>query len=445
MAGGSAVPAVSLRPLGILVALTALLAVPVSAVAPGPAALALGGAPPTSLAAPSFGAVVQLPSSTGFGEPSIAVGPEGNVYVAAPGGTTTVWRSNDGGTSFGRVAGSLGASGDSDIAVDADGTVYASDLFNNVPVSVSNNHADSFQFKTNTANGGANDRQWVGAHGHGNVWSQWRDGSTLRVAISHDGGHNYTRVVAATGVVYQGNMLVTSDEDLYIPYTDNGAGNLHLAASHDAGQNWTTTDAAQVPGNPMIFPAVAVDAAGTVYIAWAELDAGGGLPNVAAIKLVVSHDGGASWGSPIKLSDDNNYNMFPWIVADAAGHVAVTWLEGQYPAGVPVVLDPNYAAGVSWYVKVAVSTNADSATPTFSSARATGVMHTGPICYNGTACSPAPNPLYGNRALLDFYEMTEMPDGNVIVTFAGDTGTLGLNGQTALFVVKQLGGPNLKA
>jgi hypothetical protein len=416
-------------------------------------------APEASAAAVTamFGAPVTLPGSSQTGEPSIATGPNGELYVVAPTNSTNVWRSLDGGASFQQVAWSLGSSGDSDVAVDANGILYVSDLFDNVPVSVSSDQGDSFQSVVPTAAGGSIDRQWLAARGNGLVWSAWRDGSTERVAVSTDGGQTYTRKVAATGVGWQGNLLATSDTDLWIPYTSGST--VKLAKSTDGGLTWSSTNVKTNAQGFYIFPAVAVDTAKNVYVAWSD-----GFD----ILLAISRNGGASFAAPIPVSTGNHYAVFPWLLADAPGHVAVTWYEGDPLQGdvtTPLAFtDPELDGTAEWFVKFAISADADTLAPSFAQTRATEAIHNGSICASGTLCvfqlGLAPSQVPMNRALLDFFEMSELPDGRVAIAYTADAffkrllvggNTVNLPApspesiSTHVRVVVQTGGTNLKS
>src|SRR5207244_85918 len=89
---------------------------------------------------------VDLPGSTRFGEPSIAIAPDGTVWVTAPRGVQSsvtsgqaspVWRSDDRGQSFAGpiTTANLGSletgvgGGDADVKTDASGNVYQLDLW----------------------------------------------------------------------------------------------------------------------------------------------------------------------------------------------------------------------------------------------------------------------------------------------------------------------------
>lgn len=416
-----------MRPLPILLALTLLL----------PALLALQAGATTT--GPTFRHPTTLPVSSGYGEPSVAVAPDGAVYVTAPGASSALWRSDDGGLTFQRVADSLGSSGDSDVAIGADGTIYVSDLFPNVPVSVSLDRGESFAYEAQTASGGSIDRQWTAAWGTGHVFSAWRDGSTERVAVSHDHGVSYTRHVAATGVGFQGNIVATSANDLWIPYTTGGQ--VRLAASHDGGVTWTNTLVGRLIGGSYLFPAVALDAAGIVYVAWAE--GGDSYVDASAIKVASSRDGGATFSTPRIVSTTNAFHIMPWLVAGDEGRVAVAWYEGVAPANARV--DPNVAALTTWNVRVAMSLDADQPDATWMQSVAFPAFHTGSICTFGILCFPVDNPVALNRALLDFFETAMLADGRLVIATAADVALVNPTSAVQLKVVVQNGGPDLKA
>lgn len=404
--------------------------------------------------APTFGASVALPNSWYYGEPSITTAPDGTLYVAAPCSHTCVWRSVDHGASWKRVADTLGSSGDSDIVVDAAGTVYASDLFTKVPVSVSTDKAASWSFVAPSMAASSVDRQWLAVWGTGNVWSSVNEGGSVHVSASHDGARTWSEVTAFTDADFPppGQMVATSALDLYIGYPATN-GYLRVAASHDGGVSWSSHNvapyaAAPPLGDTVLFPTVAGDANGTLYVVWAD----SGAPTSASqpaygtrVRIATSHDHGDSWSAPRTLSPPSDYAIDPWVVADAAGHVAVAWYEGVPPAVVQVM--PGAADLTQWHVEVAYAQDADQPTPHWSTLAATGVTHTGPICETGTGCSPEANPIAQNRILLDFFEMTEQSDGGIAIAYAGDQPSV--QGQltgvyTQLYVVTQDGGPNLK-
>jgi hypothetical protein len=93
------------------------------------------------------------------------------------------------------------------------------------------------------------------------------------------------------------------------------------------------------------FPAAAVGAEGTVYVAWTDFSDGscsrssklGPIPPCmnADVRLSVSRDRGATWTAPIKVNDDSSATdqFFPWIAAHPGGLVSLSWVDRR--------LDPN--------------------------------------------------------------------------------------------------------
>src|SRR5260221_13619172 len=90
-------------------------------------AVAVGVAPAS--AAPVRLSGVKVAPKDGGGEPSIASGPEGNIYVSYPAGSgMDFYRSFDGGHSWSAGAIAQSASGDTSLNVDSSGAVYQGNL-----------------------------------------------------------------------------------------------------------------------------------------------------------------------------------------------------------------------------------------------------------------------------------------------------------------------------
>ena len=193
-----------------------------------------------------------------------------------------------------------------------------------------------------------------------------------------------------------------------------------------------------------IFPVIGIDKAGTVYTAWSDD------PNMTATTtmsptirpanhIFMSHSTtttpGDSWTKPVQVDKGPSHsNMFPWLVAGAAGALDVVWYSAQLngnsgdpcPTGVASTEPTDDANGVNnnchnvWTMQFAQSLNAnlnpDLATPTFTQSPASDVIHRGSLCDQGLNCS-----LFGgDRTLLDYFQVDLDPAGAANIAYASD-------------------------
>jgi len=175
----------------------------------------------------------------------------------------------------------------------------------------------------------------------GNVYLSWvrdppRSASRILFTRSLDGAATFTEPVeleghgAVTGPV----PVVGPDGEVYVAWRK--ADEIHLAASLDGGATFgpvrravtgivplpDTLPGAEFRVSP--FPSLAVDrsarARGTLYLTWAD----GEGPDVW---LARSSDGGSTWSTPLRVSDDTNhaYQFFPSVVVGPGGVVSVVF------------------------------------------------------------------------------------------------------------------------
>jgi hypothetical protein len=152
-----------------------------------------------------------------------------------------------------------------------------------------------------------------------------------------------------------------------------------------------------------LFPGLAVDNFGYVYATWSDN---------TDVYYSFSTNHGTRWSPAIKVTRNTSQagksNVFPWIAADANGHVAVAWY-GADQAGnsntVPV-------ATTHWNVFVAESANGHALSPTFTFSQATDHSnHTGQISTGGLLGS-------SDRSLADFFQIGIDPSHLVNIAYA---------------------------
>lgn len=386
---------------------------------------------------PSFLAPVTLGTMTAA-EPSVAVAPDGTVYVATP---LAFWRSTDGGKTYealgkescprglpacGPLATKnpgLTGGGDGSIAVTPSGRVHWLGLGGGVPYQHSDDQGESWSEAFDVADKHSSDREWVTVNRTGSVFVQWRDfgksdadKATIMMRASDDDGGTFRDAVVVGEDGHQGPIAHDpSSAWLFLPHVLGETGDrLVVARSMDGGATWEDVDAAKLVDDTFQFPIAAVDQAGTLYVVYANGNFGetknylvDRLPNVPTIQMIVSKDHGATWSEPKQVSATGRPAVFPWLVAGAPGRVAVAYYQAQQP--LPLVA-PNV-----WTPNVAMSTTADADEPQWAVGVASkGPSHVGQICVVGSACGPQ------DRSLLDFFEIRALPDGTPVLAFVQD-------------------------
>jgi len=116
-------------------------------------------------------------------------------------------------------------------------------------------------------------------------------------------------------------------------------------------------------------------------------------------------------------------NVFPWVAADANGHVMVTWLGSSLPGNSNSVaaMQPSCAGGTTdcwakWNVYMAESVNGHDAVPSFAQHVASDhIIHSGTVCTSGTGCSGG-----DSRSLADFFQVALDPQHRANIAYADD-------------------------
>src|SRR5437016_3789594 len=215
------------------------------------------------------------------------------------------------------------------------------------------------------------DRQWIDGFGGQNVYLNYHDAGTFNIEVqrSNDGGQNYKDgfgeaidpqtfptaggVPATNSANVAGQIKVDrssscpSNGNLYQVFvapdsvTENLTGgalrSVYVGVSTDVKMGlpvFTFTDhkiftgpaGAQNQGAVNLFPALAVDNFGFVYAVWSDN---------SKILFSASSDQGTTWTTPPTQVNSStpidNANVFPWIAADANGHVGIVWFGDDRP------------------------------------------------------------------------------------------------------------------
>ncbi len=326
------------------------------------------------------------------------------------------------------------------------------------------------------------DRQWNAADtGLGRVYMTVHDvaSDNIQTMVSTDGGYVYTQNTPAISVLpnscgtepciaaafqdnHFGNIVVNpKTHKLYTVYVSPANAAENAAAQSGSPNEHVVWVAVGDPCNPgpctsglppgpitwtdypvyngptgkdlaHIFPSIAIDAAGSVYVTWSDTQ------KISLIRSITP-DTGANWTVPVDVKGSPNLHsaMFPWIVGGKKGVVDMVW----YGAFLPTPSHPGSSAsnhacdsgteptddsqGVNnnchnqWDVDFAQLKYGKSATatPSFKTSDAGyKATHYGSICDQGLNC----NILGGDRTLADFFQIALDPQGAANIAYAAD-------------------------
>lgn len=366
-------------------------------------------------------------------EPRVRADALGNIYAAGiqgvPAGTDT-WKSMDGGKTWsylGEPDGAQAASalargaglggGDEDLAVGDSGLVYVNSLWiGSATQSTSPNGGATWLVNPFSSDVPIIDRQWLASQGNSVLYLTYKQlgallsgTETMFVAKSFDGGVTWPQIVPVTmpqtGVQPgdQGNAEVDPNNgNFYTVFFGQDGHTLYIARSTDGGSTFIVKQVyAAAAGTSLVnvFPSLAIDRASNLYIVYSDSH---------NVFLTSSKDQGASWSVPVRVSNGTATKsaIGPWITAGDSGRVDITWWGTTDLS--------NNDAAAQWHVFFAQSLNALASIPTFAQSTATGVMHQGAICTNGTGCAS------GTRNLAEYFAPGLYLDGSEMIVYSDD-------------------------
>lgn len=172
-----------------------------------------------------------------------------------------------------------------------------------------------------------------------------------------------------------------------------------------------------------VFPSIAVDNGGGLHLVF----------NDGRVSyLTSSPDGGTTWTTPIRLNNsaDSKTSLEPWVVAGDYGKVDVFFYGTS---------DPNFmSTSAQWKVFMAQTLNAFANVPLVTQSAATGIMHDGPICVDGTGCAS------GTRNLLEYFFPDVYTDGGAMAVYPDDLHVDPSTTVTRAWFLRQTGGSVVK-
>src|SRR5260370_18903209 len=370
-------------------------------------------------------------------EPAIRANPAGNFYASSEhglGGGTDAWRSSDGGHHYvtlvspnaGSQANNTGfapGGGDTDLATApvknsaGNYNVYVSSLnLANVDVSTSTDNGTTWTLNPTSATIHVDDREWIAADGASKVCISYHDIGTgnINVNCSMDAGATFTQLgeaidsnhsfaLNAVGGNMIGNLMIDpNNHNIYQTFS-----------SVDNGDTTACTVPNTGPCSPhVVYMAVSTDC-GKTFTDYTLYDN----PN---IYYSYAKNNGRTWSAPVQVNSGSSATaIFPWSVANNAGHIDIVWYGTSFYDGVNP--PDNYPMTASWFVYFAQNLNANSSGSAFIQVTATPIVHFGGVCESGVTCS-------GNRDLFDDFGVAASPlTGLASIVYSDDQYTNDVN------------------
>lgn len=389
---------------------------------------------PTGAAPLGFLAPSSIDSLRPGGEPVILIHPSGDILVSAHagethfkkttalaplavgatgGGQSMMWRSTDDGATWTYVglpvvnAGPRDAASgfsDPDFALDAAGNVYHTELsaLVNIVVRKSTDHGVTW-LQTNPAASPLpiDDRQWLATRG-----SHPTFGAAKVYLVFNELALGWTFLTSTDGgLTFPNIKFIPSDGPVGKMTVDPRDGTIYIGQGADVwrsingGSSWVVrTPPGHAANCCLSLSPPVVDATGNLYHVWSEKN---------SIWLGVSSNKGDTWKAVKQVQTFSGTHIFPWITAGAEGRIGIAWLSSTS------LVHPESNNG-PWHVQYAVSTDANTTTPTLAVTQVTvTAAHTAPICVSGLTCWA----FGGDRRLGDYLSVTGDAAGRAHIVY----------------------------
>ncbi len=188
----------------------------------------------------------------------------------------------------------------------------------------------------------------------GRIYVIWDEGNVERIAHSDDGATWTTVQPASNTGAIGGNLVIGADGTVYAIWSRYNVETIVFSKSTDGGTTWTApaviaTLALQSFGSNNLppaqdqrgingFGAIDVDKNpnsaffGNLYVSFTDFPTGVTSGADLNTYIVRSTNGGTSWGTRVKVNDDNfgASQFFPWLAVDQSdGTLNVSWIDSR--------------------------------------------------------------------------------------------------------------------
>ena len=354
-----------------------------------------------------LGGEKRITTPAGASESAVAINPVNtNIVIAGtngPGSGQKMWRSTDGGMSWGSAIALAGTCCDPAVGWSPDGTVgYASALSSvvgsgtNVYFYRSTDNGASWTRSATLSNQNTSDKEYLHVDMHatsphkGNIYVAWHDNNIQKIARSTNGGTAFGATLTLDGSNRGIGSDITSDTagNVYFFYPATSGGSLgkviRMAKSTDGGASFgsastvSTTNAdfdfpipAMESRRAFIYVSVDTDRSGgsfnnSLYVSWTDTSTTenntSATANHAIVRVARSRDGGATWqiSSPHSSSDVSTVDRFnQWLSVDRNGRVFVMYYDTRHSSGrsgTDLYYSVSSDGGVTWAAATRLTT-----------------------------------------------------------------------------------------
>ncbi|RME74601.1 MAG: hypothetical protein D6785_15685, partial [Planctomycetota bacterium] len=189
------------------------------------------------------------------------------------------------------------------------------------------------------------------------VWQEEVSGSwEIYYARSTTGGDSWSTPVNLSqnaGISYTPSLTQIGNT-VYAAWADNTSGTweIYWSKSVDGGITWTTPASPFNTGTASLYPCLAADSQGSLHLVWQE-----DLSGNREIYYARSSDGGASWTSPVNLSNTSEDSWLPRLAVGGQDKLCLVWQEYENTNSEVYYLEST-DRGLSWKGMTNVSNSA---------------------------------------------------------------------------------------
>lgn len=130
--------------------------------------------------------------------------------------------------------------------------------------------------------------------------------------------------------------------------TRGGKAQIYFRASADAGKTWMEEALLIASPRNILNPIrLKADAKGHLYVAWVEKRGEEPTKGEFHLYVITSNDFGRSWSRPLPLNTGTAQAMFPHLAADDQGHLYVAWQDARH-GGQDIYANASSDFGQTW-------------------------------------------------------------------------------------------------